>query len=80
MSNLNYSLKVKCQGCKALQTGSEFTCLFGLPLSHEEDSSGNHIQPAPNEVKCYKPKTSADLKQAKILMEKRFAEQAPTHA
>ncbi len=71
MSTMHYTLKAKCQGCIALQSGSEFTCLFGIPISCK-DAAGGQSQPFPYETKCYKPKTTADLKQAKLLMEKRF--------
>lgn len=65
-----YTLKARCQGCIALQSGEEFTCLFGLPLM-TTDINEEPTQPSPNEVKCYKPKTKEELKEAKVLMEKR---------
>lgn len=74
MSTMHYSLKAKCQGCAALQSGREFTCLFDIPLVCAESASGEQTQPSPNEVKCYKPKSAADLKQAKRLMIQKFAE------
>lgn len=64
---MNYSLKAKCQGCMALSSGKEFTCLFGIPLIVEE-TQGNQSKPQPNEVKCFKPKSTNELREARKLM------------
>ncbi len=73
MSSINYSNKARCQGCAALQSGNkDFSCLFGLPLRCEEGEGGQKLQPSPDGVKCYKPKTPADLRQAKLLMEQKW--------
>lgn len=65
---MNYSLKSKCQGCFALQSGKEFSCAMGIDITHEEDSGGQHIKPAPSHVKCYKPKSGKELREATELM------------
>jgi hypothetical protein len=64
---MNYSLKAKCTGCKALnQSGSQFSCAFNLPIIVEE-INGAHFKPTPD-AKCYKPKSSEEYTEARRLM------------
>lgn len=70
---MNYSFKSKCQGCFALQSGDTFTCSMGIPIICDEDAGGNPVRPAPSHVKCYKPKTAKEWREAKKLTEAKAA-------
>lgn len=72
--SMSYSLKAKCQGCLALQKDKAigFVCSMGLPITF--DGVGvNAMHPAPAGVKCYKPKSGKDLKDAARLQSAKTA-------
>lgn len=69
---MNFSLKAKCQGCEALSyNNGEWSCAFGLTLVVDKTTTP-HSQPQPSHDKCYRPKTKAELAEAKVLMSKKL--------
>lgn len=64
---LSYNKKAKCQGCCALLfDGGVFSCSLGLEV-FTVMVGGTNIQPTPKN-KCYKPKTSQELRKVKELL------------
>jgi hypothetical protein len=65
-SKLYKSFRKKCQGCAALLgTKSTFTCDLGVPVNVKM-IDGVPTQPTPDPAhKCYKPKNTMELRQAK---------------
>lgn len=61
--------KAKCQGCKALRmTDTNIECTLGFPVDFEVINK-EAIKPKPVD-RCYKPKSPAELKKAKEMIEK----------
>jgi len=61
MQKLSYNQKARCQGCSALQAApGTYSCALGLPIKFVL-VEGTATQPAPDNVKCYKPKSPTQL-------------------
>ncbi len=74
--SMSYSHKAKCQGCAALSKNDKgFCCLLNLPVKF--DGKGEEaMHPAPDNVKCYKPKNVRDLKIAENLHKQKSAQKS----
>lgn len=83
MSKLSFNKKARCQGCKALEpvkgNGTilpAFKCLLDCAITFDVEG-GYAMRPTPAD-KCYKPKSTSELNEAKKIL-KAKAEKAETN-